>query len=199
LRGKGRRQPARAFQGAVGDHHPRGAFVQQRPQHAAHGAARAQHQDPSAGDAKAQVVAQIAQQAGAVGVVGIAATVRSEPQRVRGPRPPRLRAGALRQPVGLALEGHGHAQPLAAGAPELAHGLFEAAGAYLNRPVADCLVRLPGKQGVNVGGLAVPDRMPHHRIVVADGGRGAVSRRGHGASRLRLFHVLVFSRPPRRQ
>jgi hypothetical protein len=69
MSGKALRQLPGSPGGAVGDHQFRRASVEQGPDDAARGAARAEQQHALSGDPTGQVGAQVTQQAGTIGVV----------------------------------------------------------------------------------------------------------------------------------
>ncbi|GLT23734.1 hypothetical protein GCM10007933_32040 [Zoogloea oryzae] len=151
--------------GSVGDGEAGGLRVKEW-QHGATGrAARAQQQHAPAGHGEAQVDGDVAQDAGAVGVVAQGA-VGAEGQGVH-------RAGGLgagREPVGqvegFELEGHGDVHPASAGGLEALHGGGEAVEGREQRLVAELLAGLGGEGGVDAGRLAVADRVADHGVTV---------------------------------
>ena len=107
-----------ALRRAVGDHHRGRLQPQQRREDAAGRAARADDQHAAVGDHQSEVVAQVAHQAGAVGVVAEDAVAldreRVDRRRVRGAR------GELVRDVDRGdLVGQGDVEPAAATAEEL--------------------------------------------------------------------------------
>jgi hypothetical protein len=111
-----KREACRLFLGAVGDQEFGRAFQQQREYHAARGAAGAQQKDATACWIAAEVVLQVAHQAGAIGVVaddgsGI------EAQRIDRAGGLGARAALGGEAEGILLEGHRDIDAAPAGRP----------------------------------------------------------------------------------
>jgi hypothetical protein len=149
---------------------------QQRLERAARRAAGADQQYPAAREVEAEVVAQVAQQACAVGVVA------EEPRRlyrqgVHRARPPGPRREARGRGEGRELVRHSDVETLAALGQERRQRRVEAARWHLAGLVAQRLAGELGKARMDPGRTAVPDRVAEHRVSVGGAqGPGSLTR-----------------------
>jgi hypothetical protein len=116
-------------------------------QHAARGAARAEHEHSLAVDRAAEPF-QIRDQAGAVGVVGVD-LLAFEFQRVDRPRLLGTLAALGREREGFQLERNGDVEPLAARCTEGSNGRGKAVARGKHRLVAQILMELACELGMN--------------------------------------------------
>ena len=157
-----------ACDGAVGDDERARVQLEQRSDHAARSAARAQQQDARLGPAQPEVPAQIGHQSDPVGVVAdeILTVQRNRVDRVRELRP---RRELVHQVGSGVLVRHRDVDAAAAGAEELEHVAAETLGRRFVQPVAQVLLRLAREHAVDERRPAVSDRVTEETVGVGHG------------------------------
>ena len=154
--------------GAIGHQDGRRCSGQQRLEDAAGSAAGSQDQDGLAGHGKAEILAQIAQEPGAVGVV---------PDQLVAPHADRIHSlRTIREGRELVHEfrrrllvGHGDVEALAAGRKELDRADAKTLGREVQQTIGHGLAGLFGEHAMDERRPAVPDRMTDDGVSIGLG------------------------------
>jgi hypothetical protein len=180
--GRARRELDGLRRRAVADHQGGGALGEQRPEHAARGAACAEQQHPRAREHEPVIAAEVPDQPGAVRVVAAQPPAVEDDQGVDRARRLRALAALDREREGLLLEGHGDVEPPAALGHEAPDVAGEIVAAAEDPVVDDVLPGLARERGVDERRLAVRDRIPDDGVAV-----------GHDQARYSLSQRAAFS------
>jgi hypothetical protein len=163
--GKRRRQLPRLVCGAVGDDQRRRLMCQQRQDHAARRAAGAEQQHLLAGERKAEIAFDVAQQARAVGVVA-ADGLAVEAQRVDRTGSPGARHEFAGEPEGLFLERYCDIGAAPAGSDEATYAGLKSVKRGEDRFVLHLLPALLREQAVDLRRPAVLNRVAEHGVAI---------------------------------